>query len=87
MLRDEVLVASTRGIVTHYNVPIVCGEVKGNPGDLIVADFDGVVSIPHAIVDAVIERAADKVRRETDSRGDLMRGAYLRDVFARYGVL
>jgi hypothetical protein len=35
----------------------------------------------------VIELAAEKVRRENSSRAELMKGAYLRDVFEKYGVL
>jgi len=31
--------------------------------------------------------AAEKVRRENSSRAELMKGAYLRDVFEKYGVL
>jgi regulator of RNase E activity RraA len=76
-----------RGIVTAYNVPVECGEVLVHAGDFVFADFDGVVVIPKAIVKEVIELAADKVRRENDSRADLMKGAYLRDVFAKYQVL
>ena len=76
-----------RGIVTGYNVPIECGEVIVHGGDFVFADFDGVVVIPRAIVKEVIDLAMDKVRRENDSRADLMKGAYLRDVFAKYQVL
>jgi hypothetical protein len=35
----------------------------------------------------VIKLAADKAARETSTREELMRGAYLRDVFEKYGVL
>jgi 4-hydroxy-4-methyl-2-oxoglutarate aldolase len=76
-----------RGLVTSYNVPVECGEVLVNPGDFVFADFDGVVVIPHAIVNEVIELASDKVRRENSSRAELMKGAYLRDVYKKYGVL
>jgi regulator of RNase E activity RraA len=76
-----------RGIVTAYNVPVECGEVMVQPGDFVFADFDGVVVTPKAIVKEVMELAADKVRRENNSREELMRGAYLRDVFAKYHVL
>jgi regulator of RNase E activity RraA len=76
-----------RGIVTGYNVPIECGEVGVEPGDLIVADFDGVVCVPRAVVSEVIEKASAKASLETDSRGELMGGAYLRDVFKRHGIL
>src|SRR5713226_209957 len=70
-----------RGIVTAYNVPVECGEVMVMPGDFVFADFDGVVVVPAAMVKEVIDLAADKVRRENDSRAELMQGAYLRDVF------
>ncbi len=76
-----------RGLVLSYNVPIECGEVIVNPRDLIVADYDGVVAIPCAIVPQVIEAATDKVTRENDSRAELMAGALLRDVYEKYGVL
>ena len=34
-----------------------------------------------------MELATDKVRRENSSRSELMQGAYLGDVFKKYGVL
>ncbi|HUS05533.1 MAG TPA: RraA family protein [Bryobacteraceae bacterium] len=76
-----------RGCVTAYNVPVECGDVLVHPGDFVFADFDGVVVVPKAIVSEVIELAAEKVRRENSSRAELMKGAYLRDVYEKYGVL
>ncbi len=76
-----------RGLLTSYNKPIVCGEVEVNPGDLIVADFDGIVVIPTALIEATIERANAKVTGENNSRAELQKGAYLRDVYKKYGVL
>lgn len=76
-----------RGIVTAYNVPVDCGEVIVNPGDFVFADFDGIVVIPKEIVTEVLRLAADKVQRENSSRTELMEGAYLRDVFNKFGVL
>jgi regulator of RNase E activity RraA len=76
-----------RGIVTDYNVPVECGEVSVWPGDLVFADFDGVVVVPANLVSEVISRATDKVTRENHSREELMRGAYLADVYKKYGVL
>jgi 4-hydroxy-4-methyl-2-oxoglutarate aldolase len=76
-----------RGMVLDYNVPIHCGEVQVQPGDLIVADYDGVVCVPAAILPQVVASAYDKVTRENGTRADLMSGSYLRDVFAKYGVL
>jgi len=76
-----------RGEVVDYNVPVECGGVLVNPNDLVVADYDGVVVIPAAAVDRTIKLAADKVARENHSRADLKNGAYLKDVFNKYGVL
>jgi len=76
-----------RGIVLDYNIPVECGEVLVNPKDLLIADEDGVVVVPRQVVDDVIRLAVEKVSRENDSRAELMRGAYLRDVYNKYGVL
>jgi regulator of RNase E activity RraA len=76
-----------RGLVTHYNVPVECGDVIVNPGDLIFADFDGIIAIPAAAVTEVVALATDKVQREDGSRAELLAGGYLRDVFRKYGVL
>ena len=76
-----------RGLVTSYNVPVECGDVLVHPGDLIFADYDGVIAIPAAMVKEVVAMAADKVQREDGSRAELMAGGYLRDVFRKYGVL
>jgi len=76
-----------RGLVIDYNVRVDCGGVLVSPGDLIFADHDGVVAIPAEVVPEAIRLATEKAARENDSRGDLMRGAYLRDVYKKYGVL
>ncbi|MGA8183413.1 MAG: RraA family protein [Terriglobia bacterium] len=76
-----------RGVVVNYNIPVSCGGVNVFPGDLIVGDFDGVVAVPAALVPEVLERAVQKVSSENHSREDLLRGAFLRDVYEKYGVL
>ena len=76
-----------RGIVTHYNVPVECGDVLVNPGDLVFADYDGVVVMPRVIVADVVRLATDRVSRENGSRAELANGSFLREVYAKYGVL
>jgi 4-hydroxy-4-methyl-2-oxoglutarate aldolase len=76
-----------RGIVREYNVPVECGAVLVSPGDLIFADFDGVVAIPAAVIESVVSLATEKASRESHSRDELRKGAYLRDVYKKYGVL
>jgi 4-hydroxy-4-methyl-2-oxoglutarate aldolase len=76
-----------RGVVVDYNVPVQCGGVLVSPGDLIVADYDGAIAVPFSVVHHVIELALRKVSKENHSRAELKNGAYLRDVYAKYGVL
>lgn len=76
-----------RGLVVDYNVPAECGGVSLSPGDLVVADYDGVVVVPAGIAEEVIAMATDKVSRENHSRAELKAGAYLADVYRKYGVL
>ena len=76
-----------RGVVVDYNVPVECGGVVVAPGDLIVADFDGVLAIPADALEEAVRRATDKVSRENSTRDELMKGALLSDVYNKYGVL
>jgi regulator of RNase E activity RraA len=76
-----------RGVVSAYNVPVECGEVLVHPGDFVFADRDGIIVVPRNLVQPTIELATDKVLRENHSRAELINGAYLRDVYAKYGVL
>jgi len=76
-----------RGRVMAYDVPIMCGDVLVRPGDLVFADFDGIVVVPDEIVDEVLERAREKASKESASRAELLAGKTLREVYDRYGVL
>ncbi|QEH42732.1 RraA family protein [Chitinophaga sp. XS-30] len=76
-----------RGRVMAYDVPVRCGDVIVRPGELIFADFDGVVVVPREVEDQVLEMAKEKVEKENQSRADLLNGDSLRAVYNRYGVL
>jgi len=76
-----------RGTIIDYNVPIECAGARICPGDLVFADYDGVIVVPAEVLPNVIDLATEKVAKENGSRAELLRGAYLRDVFDKYGVL
>ena len=76
-----------RARVMAYDVPITCGEVAVNPGDLVYADFDGVVVIPKEVEKEVLRLALEKVGKENQSRAELLAGKSLREVYDKYGVL
>lgn len=60
------------------NVPIACGGVTVIPGDIIMADDDGVVVLPVAMAAKVIEDSKKHAEWEVFSREKLMAGADLR---------
>lgn len=76
-----------RGLVVDYDVPVRCGDVLVNPGDMIYADFDGVVVIPREVEERVFELAREKAERENVSRKELLEGKSLAEVYKKYGAL
>ncbi len=76
-----------RGDVVAYNVPIECGGVMVNPGDIVFGDADGVVVIPQAVETEIIAAALEKVSGENRTRDALREGATLREVYDKYGIL
>jgi len=76
-----------RGKVVDIDIPIECAGVRVEPGDLVFGDVDGAVIVPRRAEEDVLARAFDKVARENTTRDELLRGAKLKDVYDRYGVL
>jgi len=69
------------------DVPVECGGIRVNPGDLIFGDVDGIVVVPQEIVDEVIAKAWEKVQGESTVREELRNGAGVADTFKKYGIL
>jgi 4-hydroxy-4-methyl-2-oxoglutarate aldolase len=74
------------------NVPVSCGSALVNPGDLVVADDDGVMVIPAADVEDVVEAARLREEREAANRARFQAGelsldvSNLRSLLERLGV-
>lgn len=62
------------------NVPIQCGGVAVHPGDLIVADDDGVVVIPPARLDEVLALAQPAAARMPLARAWVQHGGRLGEI-------
>jgi regulator of RNase E activity RraA len=69
------------------DVPGSIGDVEINSGDLAIADYDGIVFIPAALIETVVEKALKKVRAENTVRQELRDGASLVEVFEKHGIL
>jgi regulator of RNase E activity RraA len=64
----------TKGLPGRLSIPVSVGGVVVNPGDLVVGDIDGVVVIPRAEVDAVLEAAEKKVAAEAQRIKEIEEG-------------
>lgn len=73
--------------VAGHNVPITCGGVLVYPGDLVLADHDGVVVVPHAQAEETLRLAEEKVSGENLVRKALAEGMSVTEAFRRYGIL
>ncbi len=58
----------------NVNTPIVCAGCLVNGGDVIVADDDGVVVVPHAAVPETIIASQQRLEREHNKRARLASG-------------
>ena len=64
-------VKSTAGDV---NIPVVCAGAMINPGDVIVADADGVVVVPREKAGQVAQASEQRIAKEERSRQRLRTG-------------
>lgn len=62
------------------NVPVVCGGVTINPGDLIVADSDGVLAIPPAMIAEAAEGAIARMGKEAQVKKAVAEGKALFEI-------
>lgn len=79
--------SSVRTKIVDYRCPIEIGAVWINPGDLVVADMDGVLIVPKNIEEEVIIKSLEKVRAEKKVREEIENGMSSTDAFKKYGVL
>ena len=69
----------------QVNVPVSCGGVLVQPGDVVVADEIGITVVPGAEIERVLVAAREQAQREEATRQRIKQGKTFEELLAEFG--
>jgi 4-hydroxy-4-methyl-2-oxoglutarate aldolase len=72
---------TVKATIGSVNVPVVCAGVQVHPGDVVVADDDGVVIVRRADAETVANAGEEREKTEAVSRARLEKGELGLDIY------
>lgn len=72
---------TVKATLGSINVPVVCGGAVVHPGDAILADDDGVVTVSRSTLESALQAAQLREEREAEVRARLAAGELGLDIY------